>query len=182
VKKWVIISGISLFILYLFSKRENLIGYVENNEIFSPVLEILSPITSIFDEAENIVVGTVQKIITSFDDIYKKYADYFGIDWRLVKAVVLQESHENSEAVGDNGRAIGLMQLWNYHWGDHTRDEMFDPDINIEAGTKFLSYLVKKYGVDVGVQMFNTGEQGYLNGVRAVNYLNGVSENLKGIA
>ena len=177
-----IISGILVFLAYFFSKREDLISYVDNSEIFSPIMEVLSPITSIIDEVENIVVGTVEKIICSFDDIYKKYADYFGIDWKLVKAVVLQESHENSEAVGDNGRAIGLMQLWNYHWGDHTREEMFDPDINIEAGTKFLSYLVKKHGVDIGVQMFNTGEQGYLNGVRALNYLNGVSENLKGIA
>lgn len=181
-KKWLIISGISIFGLYLFSKRENLIEYVENDEIFSPILEVLSPITSVFDRVENIVVGTVEKIVCSFDDLYKKYSEYFGIDWRLIKAVVLQESNENSEAVGDNGKAIGLMQLWSYHWGGHTRDEMFDPEINIEAGTKFLSYLVKKWGVNVGVQMFNTGEQGYLNGVRATNYLNGVLENLTGLA
>lgn len=181
-KKWLIISGIFLFVGYLISKRENLIEYVENDEIFSPILEVLSPITSVFDKVENIVVGTVEKIVCSFDDIYKKYSAYFGIDWKLIKAVALQESNENSEAVGDGGKAIGLMQLWSYHWGDYTRDEMFDPDINIEAGTKFLSYLVKKYGVNVGVQMFNTGEQGYLNGVRAMNYMNGVFGYLEGIA
>jgi hypothetical protein len=59
---------------------------------------------------------------------------------------------------------------------------MFDPEINIEAGTKFLSYLVKKWGLNVGIQMFNTGEQGYLTGVRATSYLNGVLENLTGLA
>lgn len=174
-KKWIIVSGAFLFVAYVVSKRENLIEYVDNFEIFSPITEIL-------DRIENAVVGTIEKVTSSFDDIYRKYADYFGIDWRLIKAVVLQESNENPAAVGDSGKAIGLMQLWHYHWGEHTRDEMFDPEVNIEAGTKFLSYLVKKYGVDVGIQMFNTGEQGYLNGVRAQNYLNGVSENLKGIA
>ena len=181
-RKWLIYTGIFIALGYFVSKRENLIEYVENDEIFSGVLEILSPVTSVFDRVENMVVGTVEKIVCSFDDIYQKYASYFGIDWKLVKAVVLQESNENSEAVGDNGKAIGLMQLWSYHWGAHTRDEMFDPETNIEAGTKFLSYLVKKWGVNVGVQMFNTGEQGYLNGVRATNYLNGVLGNLTGLA
>jgi hypothetical protein len=182
VKKWVIYTGIFIVLAYFISKRENLIEYVENDEIFSPLLEILSPITSVFDRVENMVVGTVEKIVCSFDDLYQKYAAYFGIDWRLIKAVVLQESNENSEAVGDNGRAVGLMQLWSYHWGEHTREEMFDPEINIEQGTKFLSYLVKKWGVNVGIQMFSTGEQGYLNGVRAENYLNGVLGNLTGLA
>ena len=181
-KKWIIVSGIFIFVAYLVSKREDLISYVDDSEVFSPIMEALSPITSILDKAENIVVGTVEKIVCSFDDIYKKYSAYFGIDWKLIKAVVLQESNENSEAVGDNGRAIGLMQLWSYHWENHTRDEMFDPEVNIEMGTKFLSYLVKKYGVNVGVQMFNTGEQGYLNGVRALGYMNGVFGYLEGIA
>lgn len=181
-KKWMIFSGIFLVVGYLISKRENFIEYVDGSEIFSGVLQVLSPITSVFDRVENVMMGTVEKIVCSFDDLYKRYAAYFGIDWKVVKAVVLQESNENSEAVGDNGKAIGLMQLWSYHWGEHTRDEMFDPEINIEAGTKFLSYLVKKWGVNVGVQMFNTGEQGYLNGVRATNYLNGVLENLTGLA
>jgi len=181
-KKWLIFSGISIFGLYLFSKRENLISYVENDEIFSPLLKAISPITNFIDEVENTVMGTIEKTIKSFDEIYQSWASYYGIDWHLVKAVVLQESNENPDAVGDSGKAIGLMQLWSYHWGNYTREEMFIPEINIEAGTKFLSYLVKKWGVNVGVQMFNTGEQGYLNGVRATNYLNGVLENMAGLA
>lgn len=49
-------------------------------------------------------------VTQSLDDIYKKYAAMHGIDWRLLKAIAIQESSERTHVHGPAGE-IGLMQV-----------------------------------------------------------------------
>ena len=82
------------------------------------------------------------------------YCAEYNLESNLVYAVMKQESNFNEEAVSPKG-ARGLMQLMEdaYDWvkyrlddqRDNTYDDMYDPELNIQYGTYYLSYLMKKY-------------------------------------
>ncbi len=152
--------GILIFILYY--KRQEI---SESEE--------LSDIDGVLSGVENFVIGGVNQIMGRFDEIYQKWGAARNLDWKLIKAVAKRESNENPNAVGDNGKAIGLMQLWSFHWGPYSREQMFDPDHNIERGSLFLSQVVNQYGVWMGLEAYNNGarnlEMGNPNGVDYAN-------------
>lgn len=116
----------------------------------------------------------------SMDYLIGKWARVRELRPALVKAVVKQESNFRPNAVGDNGTAIGLMQVrvlpgswddvldeFNQAEGkEYTREDLFDADKNLEVGTWHLAKLVKKYDEETGVSMYNIGETGFLRGRR----------------
>ncbi len=83
----------------------------------------------------------------------KTCADEFGVPEALVYAVIECESNFNEKAVSKAG-AIGLMQLTKETFSDIRRwmkedfkdEEIYDPYVNLRAGTYYLSYLYKKFG------------------------------------
>jgi soluble lytic murein transglycosylase-like protein len=94
----------------------------------------------------------------AYDDLFRKYAD----NPRLAKAVSMVESSLNPGAIGDNGRAFGLMQIWlstaqghGYSGGGYG---LLDPETNIYWATRELNHLVSKYGFSRGIMGYNIGE------------------------
>lgn len=91
---------------------------------------------------------------TKYEEYVTKYSEKFDIDPAFVYAVINTESHFDPKATSDVG-ARGLMQLMEeaYDWvkyrlnddRDHTYDDMYDPELNIEYGTYMLKYLYDKY-------------------------------------
>ena len=86
---------------------------------------------------------------------YKQYESYvneasekYGVDKRLIYAVIEQESGGNASAVSSAG-AQGLMQLMPATARGLGVSDAFDPKQNIMGGTKYLSQLLDKYGGDV---------------------------------
>jgi soluble lytic murein transglycosylase len=88
-----------------------------------------------------------------FDPEIMAAARKYQIEPALVKAVIWQESKFNPNAQGKAGE-IGLMQIREeaaFEWADAEKihpfehREIFDPKKNIEAGTFYLSQLVKRY-------------------------------------
>jgi membrane-bound lytic murein transglycosylase F len=69
------------------------------------------------------------------------YADSIGWDWRLVAAVIRQESHFNSHVVSPGG-AVGLMQIQS---GKYSQQTLLDPEQNIRIGTRYLRKLEQMY-------------------------------------
>jgi soluble lytic murein transglycosylase-like protein len=70
-------------------------------------------------------------------------AKKYGVPAEMVKSIVAAESNFNSDAVSAKG-AIGLMQLM----PDTAREWGADPTVpeqNIEAGTRYLSFLINHY-------------------------------------
>lgn len=120
-------------------------------------------------------------IMGLWDDIYKKWADVRGLDWRLLKAVAMHESDENPNAIGDNGASIGLMQVQKIigqaYAGVTDLTELYDPDKNVEAGSGFLKDMIDKYGVEGGIQAYNLGETKYRKGITSPDYLRIVMNN-----
>jgi len=76
--------------------------------------------------------------ISKYDDIVKKYAIDLGWDWRLIKALIFQESMFDSNNKAWTG-ASGLMQLMPATAKELGVTDPNDPDQNIKAGIKYLN-------------------------------------------
>ncbi len=82
-----------------------------------------------------------------------------GVDPRLLHAVVLQESRYKTDAESYAG-AQGLMQLMPAAAKRFKCDDRKDPQQNIEAGAKYLRWLLKRFDGDVSLALagYNAGE------------------------
>lgn len=92
----------------------------------------------------------------TYSDIVITEAKQNGLDPNLVFAVIRQESNFDPDAKSGAG-AIGLMQLTpdTFDWLQkkdeiqtlRTKNALYEPNVNIRYGCRFLSLLLKKYGV-----------------------------------
>lgn len=90
-----------------------------------------------------------------YGDLVEKYATRYEVEPALVYAVIHTESGFDPNAVSVND-ACGLMQMLpsTFEWmqwklpGErkYGRTDLFDPEINIQYGTYFLSVLTARFG------------------------------------
>jgi soluble lytic murein transglycosylase-like protein len=82
-----------------------------------------------------------------------------GIEPLLLYSVMCQESAFNSSAVSPKG-ASGLMQLMPATAARFGVKDIFDPAQNIEAGARYLRFLLDLFGGDVSLALagYNAGE------------------------
>lgn len=102
-----------------------------------------------------------------YDDLLKASAKDLGWDWRLLAAIVWQESMFRIEARSHRG-AEGLMQVMPYtasHF--NAEDELLDPKRNLEAGTGYLKRLMRLFSdiaaseedlITITLAAYNAGE------------------------
>jgi len=97
--------------------------------------------------------------IQDWEDLIISTASQYGIDPDLIAAVMLQESGGNASAYSASG-AVGLMQVMprdgmaaEFICGENpcfrsrpSIEELFDPQFNIDYGTRMLAGLFGKYG------------------------------------
>jgi membrane-bound lytic murein transglycosylase F len=81
--------------------------------------------------------------ISPWDELIRAAADSAGLDWRLVTALVYQESRFDPAAVSNAG-ACGLMQIMPELAGDEA-DLLSDPEINIRIGVGMLKEIYDSY-------------------------------------
>jgi len=95
----------------------------------------------------------------ALDQIIFKTADKYGVDPRLVHAVILQESRYVADAKSGVG-AKGLMQLMPETAKRFGCTDLTDEQQNVEAGTKYLRFLLKHFDGDVSLALasYNAGE------------------------
>ena len=89
-------------------------------------------------------------------------AERHGVELALVKAVVAAESAYDPQAVSRAG-ARGLMQVMPATAADYgvaDQDHLFDPETNLDTGTRHLKRLLAKYKNDYGraIMAYNAGE------------------------
>jgi len=106
--------------------------------------------------------------ISSFNDLIQKCASRYGLDPTLVAAVVIQESGDDPYAVSKAG-AKGLMQLMPHTADSLGVENVFDPEQNIEGGTRYLRELLDGFQGDERLAL-----AAYNAGPTAVRRYNGV--------
>lgn len=107
---------------------------------FPFVLDIPAVPPMPFERAFRRVV--LKKESAGYDGLIGKYAEEAGLDPRLVKSIVAAESEFTSRAISPAG-ALGLMQVMpkTAEYMGVPGDLLFDPEENIRAGTRYLTYL-----------------------------------------
>lgn len=80
--------------------------------------------------------------ISRWDELIARHAAAEGVDWRLVAAVISEESSFDESAVSPRG-ATGLMQIMPAVGEDLEVDDLSDPDRNVLTGIRYLRRLFK---------------------------------------
>jgi soluble lytic murein transglycosylase-like protein len=103
------------------------------------------------------------------------------IDYELLKALIATESGFDAKALSPKG-AVGLMQVMPetaQRWGvtgdkkQPVEKKLFDPAVNIKAGTKYLRYLIDLFPgrLDLALAAYNAGEGAVMRaGKQVPNY------------
>jgi hypothetical protein len=93
-----------------------------------------------------------------YDSLIQQASAKFGVDPSLIEAVIKTESGFQSDAVSSSG-AKGLMQLMDGTARGLGVGDVFDPEQNINGGTKYLSLLLGKYNGNeqVALAAYNAG-------------------------
>jgi soluble lytic murein transglycosylase-like protein len=93
------------------------------------------------------------------DELIYRAGQQHGVDPRLLHAVILQESRYKTDAVSYAG-AEGLMQLMPATAKRFKCEDRRDPAQNIEAGAKYLRWLIKRFDGNVSLALagYNAGE------------------------
>lgn len=93
-----------------------------------------------------------------FDAVVRRVAAHYGVDPRLVHAVIEVESAHDPGAVSPRG-AVGLMQLMPSTAAEMGIHNLKDPHANIVAGVRHLRRLLDRYdgNVDLALAAYNAG-------------------------
>ena len=100
-----------------------------------------------------------------YTEYVKKYANEYNVDEYLIYAIIKAESNFKQDAVSHRG-AKGLMQLMYSTAEDIAKrinvnlneDNILEPDININLGTKYISMLIQKYNnTNLALAAYNAG-------------------------
>jgi soluble lytic murein transglycosylase-like protein len=108
------------------------------------------PATSVFS-----ISGTVD-----LNDVVQSASGRYRLDPDLVNSVIKAESGFNARAVSPKG-AQGLMQLMPGTASQLGVPNAFDPQANVEGGTKYLRELLERYNFDLvkALAAYNAGPQ-----------------------
>jgi len=103
--------------------------------------------------------GALAGGLRTFAELIRATAERYGVDRRLVEAVVQAESAGNPTAVSPKG-ARGLMQLMPERAAELGVRDPFDPRENVDGGVRHLRELLQRFGGDVTLALaaYNAGE------------------------
>ena len=101
--------------------------------IRQPFIDLYNPLTRVSAD-----------FISPYDSLIRAHADTLGWDWKLLAALIYQESRFRIEAYSPAG-AHGLMQLLPKVARKYGCKDRLDPEENIRAGVLLLKALEDKY-------------------------------------
>lgn len=146
-------SVLTLFALFV-------VGNFSDNILFKAVApttahaELMNRVAAFVNPADYPTSGDPK-----IDELIYRAGQQHGLDPRLLHAVILQESRYKADAESYAG-AQGLMQLMPAAAKRFKCEDRKDPQQNIEAGAKYLRWLLKRFDGDVKLALagYNAGE------------------------
>jgi hypothetical protein len=107
-------------------------------------------------------------MISQFDDLVWQAVDTYpaplGISrdqwFTLINSIIQKESSFKPDAVSWTGAGIGLMQVNPNIWlnvYNVTREQLFDPWINIQVGIQIAQNYIRQYGTSAGLGAYFAG-------------------------
>jgi transglycosylase-like protein with SLT domain len=96
---------------------------------------------------------------TPFERVIRAAAERYGMDADLIHCVIAVESNFNPNAVSSK-KASGLMQLLPQTAAQYGVKNIFDPEENVNAGTRYLNELLAKYhDLTLALAAYNAGPE-----------------------
>jgi soluble lytic murein transglycosylase-like protein len=97
-------------------------------------------------------------LLPQLNEVITPAAEQYGLDPRLVAAVIMVESSGDARAVSRKG-ARGLMQLMPHTAKMLGVGDVFDPAQNVEAGVRYLKDLLDRHDHDLQLALaaYNAG-------------------------
>lgn len=86
----------------------------------------------------------VPPVLSPYDDMIARHAIAAGLDWRLVSAVIFEESRFDPQSQSSAG-AIGLMQVMPAAAQDVGELRFHEPEANVRTGVRYLQRLAREY-------------------------------------
>jgi membrane-bound lytic murein transglycosylase F len=97
-----------------------------------------------FNPVKRAEKGVITETVSPYDSLIRQYAKELGWDWRMLAAVVYQESKFSIGSRSHRG-ACGLMQVMPQTGAAYEVNDLIDPEQNLFAGTSHLKRLQKLY-------------------------------------
>ena len=121
---------------YKSSQINSWLAIVKNSGYHNRLLKMFAS-PNPYKKAEREVITSS---VSPYDEIIKRHAGALGWDWRMVAAVIYQESKFSISSRSPRG-AMGLMQVMPQTGQSYGIDNLLDPEQNIIAGTNHLKRL-----------------------------------------
>jgi len=104
------------------------------------------------------IITEVPPFADNYDRIINRKSHKYDIEPAIIEAVITAESNWNPQARSKKG-AIGLMQLMPSTAKDMKISDPYDPEENIEAGTRYLRHLLNRFNedLDLALAAYNAG-------------------------
>ena len=180
------------FLSYLQTKNNEFSGEISKVQNFEKMIETekLKKLEEIriLNTLETPIIKTTSKLYhPNLEPVIQRAAVQHKVDPNLLYAVISVESNFNQYARSPKG-AMGLMQLMPATAARFSITNPFDAHQNINAGAKYLSWLLKRFNGDVSLALagYNAGE-GNVDKYRGIppfretmNYVQSVMSKYKG--
>lgn len=89
--------------------------------------------------------------LSPYDELVRRYAEEHGFDWRMIVALMYEESGFDPTARSFAG-ARGLMQVLPRTAHDLGFDDLDDPETSIQAGVEYLAWARERFEEDLHVR------------------------------
>lgn len=129
----------------LLKKINEFFKTIREDGTFKDIYERYYKYMAPFDYADlKIYHRRIKTRLPKYEEIIREAAKKYGFDWRLIAAVIYQESHFDPHARSFTG-VEGIMQLTTETASDMGVENRNDPEQSIMGGVKYLDRLYKEW-------------------------------------